>query len=368
MKRLLISSSIVSIIGLFLIFISFVMTGFNSDEYFNAGRYEYKTIEFNNNTFIFENCDKVKVSTFIGDQTPFIILYENNNVSFDIENNIITQFGITESYPLFKDQYLEVFLPQNDEMYNFEFNGTNSSIIFDSIPNIGTLESNVEDASISLIDCISSNVNLLSTNSSLFLNNSIVRGVIINSNKTEIYLNESIMSNITIDASKLHFQSTNNIIDFDINFECAIISVVLIDTIVNKDIVINASYLSLKASNSIINKLDIIADDALIELNSIISDNTININCFDVTLRVDLSNLDKLNVKSDVGYIYTSNTTINRREYNVDKGSIKGNLPFGKESYTFSITTNGTSNVETGGNGEYYIKIKSSNVDVLYSF
>lgn len=411
-KELIVNSSILSL-GLFIIFVSFCTVKFNTNNFFNYGKYKSEIIYFSLEDDVnFIDCTNITFNIIEGDyQDPYVVIYSNKQVSFEVNknNNVnIKQNGTIPNYYNFPKMKIEVYYHEGiTSESTFTFESKDVNVIFDSYYDIKNINVEAINSTVVMVSSIMTNdININSYNSDLSLYESIVENVNIESDFSNIYVRNTIPNSFNVTAKQNYYDlkdvilndnfilkannatvllkgvSSNSKATFDINtlniiFENTMIDNILINSndahidIINSMAFglfkLNCIKLNLFTENSILNDIKINSQDAIIHISKLMHFNEsslIEIVSINLHLRLFDSTISNLLVNAIEGDVYFTNTEIFNTTLNVDSGIIIAELVFGIESYEFNIITQGESNVNTGGNGLYKLTIKAKYTDI----
>lgn len=411
-KELIVNSSILSL-GLFIIFVSFCTVKFNTNNFFNYGKYKSEIIYFSLEDDVnFIDCTNITFNIIEGDyQDPYVVIYSNKQVSFEVNKNNdvnIKQNGTIPNYYNFPKMKIEVYYHEGiTSESTFTFESKDVNVIFDSYYDIKNINVEAINSTVVMVSSIMTNdININSYNSDLSLYESIVENVNIESDFSNIYVRNTIPNSFNVTAKQNYYDlkdvilndnfilkannatvllkgvSSNSKATFDINtlniiFENTMIDNILINSndahidIINSMAFglfkLNCIKLNLFTENSILNDIKINSQDAIIHISKLMHFNEsslIEIVSINLHLRLFDSTISNLLVNAIEGDVYFTNTEIFNTTLNVDSGIIIAELVFGIESYEFNIITQGESNVNTGGNGLYKLTIKAKYTDI----
>lgn len=411
-KELIVNSSILSL-GIFIIFVSFCTVKFDTNNFFNYGKYKSEIIYFSLEDDVnFIDCTNITFNIIEGDyQDPYVVIYSNKQVSFEVNknNNVnIKQNGTIPNYYNFPKMKIEVYYHEGiTSESTFTFESKDVNVIFDSYYDIKNINVEAINSTVVMVSSIMTNdININSYNSDLSLYESIVENVNIESDFSNIYVRNTIPNSFNVTAKQNYYDfkdvilndnfilkannaivllkgvSSNSKATFDINtlniiFENTMIDNILINSndahidIINSMAFglfeLNCIKLNLFTENSILNDIKINSQDSIIHISKLMhfdESSLIEIVSINLHLRLFDSTISNLQVNAIEGDVYFTNTEIFNTTLNVDSGIIIAELVFGIESYEFNIITQGESNVNTGGNGLYKLTIKAKYTDI----
>lgn len=379
-KELIVNSSILSL-GLFIIFVSFCTVKFNTNNFFNYGKYKSEIIYFSLEDDVnFIDCTNITFNIIEGDyQDPYVVIYSNKQVSFEVNknNNVnIKQNGTIPNYYNFPKMKIEVYYHEGiTSESTFTFESKDVNVIFDSYYDIKNINVEAINSTVVMVSSIMTNdININSYNSDLSLYESIVENVNIESDFSNIYVRNTIPNSFNVTAKQNYYDlkdvilndnfilkannatvllkgvSSNSKATFDINtlniiFENTMIDNILINSndahidIINSMAFglfkLNCIKLNLFTENSILNDIKINSQDAIIHISKLMHFNEsslIEIVSINLHLRLFDSTISNLLVNAIEGDVYFTNTEIFNTTLNVDSGIIIAELVFGIES------------------------------------
>lgn len=412
-KGILIVSSCILSLGLMVIFISFSSVDFDVNNLFNYGKYTKEVKHFSlDDDLYFVDCTDIEFNVVLGDyQDPYIVVYSNDKVSFDIsvdDNVEIKQNGVIPQYLNFPKMKIEVYYHEGYTNFStFNFNSEEVNVVIENYIDIKTVNVEAYKSNIVMMSTIlTGDVDIKANNSEISFYESIIESVNIYSAYSGLYLNSTLPESINVDSFESFYSfkyvnlgddfilnstkatillegvSSNSKVIFDVDVLSATFDKTAIDDVLinSNDAHINISgassnglfefnclKLNLFVEGSILNNINSESQNATIQMDELMSindDSVINIESTYLEYRLLKSQTNDLIIKSTQCDIYFKESQMKNTLLDVNTGTILGELTFGFDSYKFIINTTGISNVVTGGSGENIFTVNSVDVDI----